>query len=545
MTITPLGRAPMEELGTGEIIALFARLRSRLLRGTVRQGGTQRVAITLGLVASVLVGVVGSVVVAVAARAVNNPRPGLVVFPVALVVAVVALGVITGASQPADPRVIAAKPLSDRQLALGLLTSSAFGPPGIATTLLGIRLFVGVVDDLAAVIPALTATIVLLATLLLVSRATINVLGLFTSRYPRTGQLMIGLVSLAFCGLFQFAPQAFARLDPDQRRSVASVVRLSPAGQVGEAFAATGSAPLVALGHAAVGAIWLPPLAWVFAVTTRRVLLSSGSSAHADAATRSESGPLASKVRRACGSGAAGAIAWRSVRTRMRHRRTALETFIGAGIGLAIVLVPALTRDEPGASAVLVGGAVQLSVLFMAGNSIGNDGPALGAEILCGLEPEVIVRAKVRSVIIVASPLAAVGPMIAAGVTGEWRYLPAGIAVGIAGLLAGAGGAIVQSTLVPIAVPEADNPLASGDSGSGLLAAGVLVVVLVTLAIVTLPVALALVWALTTESAVMVTALSIATALAGWGVMRLGQRIAAQRWRRHEPAIYDAIIPAL
>ena len=229
----------------------------------------------------------------------------------------------------------------------------------------------------------------------------------------------------------------------------------------------------------------------------------------------------------------------------MRHRRTALETFIGAGIGLAIVLVPALTRDEPGASAVLVGGAVQLSVLFMAGNSIGNDGPALGAEILCGLEPEVIVRAKVRSVIIVASPLAAVGPMIAAGVTGEWRYLPAGIAVGIAGLLAGAGGAIVQSTLVPIAVPEADNPLASGDSGSGLLAAGVLVVVLVTLAIVTLPVALALVWALTTESAVMVTALNIATALAGWGVMRLGQRIAAQRWRRHEPAIYDAIIPAL
>ena len=63
------------------------------------------------------------------------------------------------------------------------------------------------------------------------------------------------------------------------------------------------------------------------------------------------------------------------------------------------------------------------------------------------------MRAKVRSVIIVASPLAAVGPMIAAGVTGEWRYLPAGIAVGIAGLLAGAGGAIVQSTIVPIAVP--------------------------------------------------------------------------------------------
>jgi hypothetical protein len=228
----------------------------------------------------------------------------------------------------------------------------------------------------------------------------------------------------------------------------------------------------------------------------------------------------------------------------MRHPRTALETFIGAGIGLAVVLVPALTREAPGAAAVLVGGAVQLSVLFMAGNSIGSDGPALGAEILCGLEPEVVVRAKVRSVVVVASPLALVGPIIAAGVTGEWRYLPAGIAVGVAGLLAGAGGAIVQSTLVPIAVPESDNPLASGDSGNGLLAALVLVVVLITLAVFTLPAALALIWALTTDSVALVTVLAAGTAVVGWGVMRLGQRTAARRWRLREPEIYDAIIPA-
>jgi len=548
MTVThlpPLERVAAKPLGNGDVVTMFARLRWRLLRGAIRQGGAQRVAVTVGLVASVLVGVAGSVIVAVAARAVDEPRPGLVVFPVALVVAVVALGVITGASQPVDPRVLAAEPLPDRQLALGLLTASAFGPPGIATTLLGIGLLVGVVDDVGAVVPGLAALTVFLATLLLVSRTTINVLGLFTNRYPRSGQLMIGLVSLAFYGSFQFAPQAFARLDPDEQRSVASIVRLSPPGQVGEAFATAGSTPLVALGHAALGALWLPVLAWVFMVTTRRVLLSSGSSARTNTATRPGLGPLAAAVRRLSGPGAVGAITWRSVRTRMRHPRTALETFIGAGIGLAIVLVPALTREAPGASAVLVGGAVQLSVLFMAGNSIGSDGPALGAEILCGLEPEVIVRSKVRSVIIVASPLAAVGPMIAAGVTGEWQYLPAGIAVGIAGLLAGAGGAIVQSTIVPIAVPESDNPLASGDSGSGLLAAMVLVVVLITLAAVMLPVALALVWALTTESVAVVTALAITTTLAGWGVMRLGQRIAARRWRRHEPEIYDAIIPAL
>ena len=539
-TIEPVATT---ELGTGDIVSLFARLRWHLLRGAIRHGGAQRVAVIVGLVASVLIGLAGSLFVAVAARVVRDPAPGLIVFPVALVVAVVAVGVIAGVSQPVDPRVIATEPLSDRQLAVGLLTASAFGPPGIATSLLGIGLLVGAVDGVGAVIPCLFALVVFLSTLLLVSRTTINVLGLFTTRYPRTGQVMIGVVSLAFYGLLQFVPQAFARLDTDEQRSVAAVVRVSPPGQVGEAFATAGSAPLEAVGHAVLGALWLPVLAWAFMTTTRRVLLSSGSSSQGGDASGSAIGPIASTIRRLCGRGAVGAIAWRSVRTRMRHPRTALETFIGAGIGLAVVLVPALSRDTPGASAVLVGGAVQLSVLFMAGNSIGSDGPALGAEILCGLEPEVVVRAKVRSVVVVASPLAVIGPLVAAGVTGEWWYLPAAIALGIAGLLAGAGGAIVQSTIVPIAVPESDNPLASGDSGNGLLAALVLVAVLITLAVVTLPAALAMIWALTTDSVALVTVLAGLTTCAGWAVMRLGERAAAQRWRRREPEIYDAIIP--
>ena len=82
-------------------------------------------------------------------------------------------------------------------------------------------------------------------------------------------------------------------------------------------------------------------------------------------------------VRRACGPGAVGALAWRSIVVRFRTPRTALEAFTGAGVGLAAVLVPTLTRDTVGSGAVLVGGAVQLAVLFMSGNSFGSDGPPL------------------------------------------------------------------------------------------------------------------------------------------------------------------------
>jgi hypothetical protein len=398
------------------------------------------------------------------------------------------------------------------------------------------------VNTIGGLIAGLVALAAFLATMLLVSRTTVNLLGLFSNRFPRSGQVTIGLASLAFYGALQFVPQSFARVDSATRRDVADVARLTPPGQLGQAFADADDAPLVAIGHAALGALWLPLLAVVFMGTTRQVILSSGSRSNA-AETRSTTlvGRLAHW---ACGSGAVGAIAWRSVRTRMRHPRTALETFIGAGIGLAVVLVPALTRDDVGASAVLVGGAVQLSVLFMAGNSIGSDGPALGAEIMCGLEPDVIVAAKVRSVIVVASPLAVIGPLIAAGVTGEWAYLPAGVAVGCAGLLAGAGGAIAQSTFVPIAIPESDNPLASGDSGNGLLAALVLAAVLVSLAIMTLPFALALIWALTLESVPLVTAFALLTLAGGLGTMRLGRRLASQRWRRGEAELYAAIIPS-
>ncbi len=495
------------------------------------------------MVAAIAIGTVGSVAVAVGIRAADDPQPWQVMFPVALVGVVISLGVIAGVAQPVDPRVIGAEPLLDRQLALGLLTTSAVGPPGIAATLLGIGLLVGSTNTSAGALVGVLALCSLLATLLLASRTTINLLGLFTNRFPRSGQVTIGLASLVFYGGFQFIPSAFASLDSEERRDVAHIGQFAPPGQIGQAFADADRSLTAALGHVALGSIWLPVLLFIFVATTRRVLSASGASGRGDLSTKNT--PFIGRLaRRACGSGAVGAIAWRSVRTRMRHPRTALETFIGAGIGLAIVLVPALTRDAVGASAVLVGGAVQLSVLFMAGNSIGSDGPALGSEIMCGLEPDVIIAAKVRSVIVVASPLAALGPLIAAGVTGEWQYLPAGIAVGVAGLLAGAGGAIAQSTFVPVAVPESDNPLASGESGNGLLAALMLALVLLTLAVLTLPFALGLIWALTTDSVTLVTGLALLTVAGGWLTMRLGLRLAASRWRRGEAELYAAIVPS-
>lgn len=537
--------APGPSITTPTIVQEFIRLRWRALRGALRSDGTQKWTAIVGLLASVLVGVAGGVGLAVGGQMAGQPDVLFVIACNVIVVSVVAIGVIAGISQPIDPRVLATEPLTTRQLALGLLVGTAVSPPGLSGGLVGLGLFIGALSGATAAPIVAIAAVSFLVTILLVSRSTINALGLFATRFPRSGQITVGVFSLLFYGGFQFLPRLIGGLDANQQRTATDVLQYSPPGQLGQALAKASTQPLTAIGHVAIGSIWLIPLAAAFVWTNSALLVSVQ---HTDVGSQ-RSGPtrrqpIRSMARRLCGSGPTGAVAWRGVLTRLRTPRIALETFTGAGIGLAVILVPTLLRDGAGAGAVLVGGAVQLAVLFMAGNSFGSDGPAMSNELLTGVDPEVLVRGKARSVAIVASPIALIGPIIAAALTDEWRYFLAGFLVGIGGLLGGTGGAIVQSVLVPIAIPEGDNPLASGDSGKGCLAGFILAGVVLSLAVVTLPVALALLWALDRGSLPLVTLFAAVTLAAGYGVYRLGIRFATRRWRTREPEIYAAVIPA-
>ena len=534
----------MFEPTDARVVALFARLRWKMLRGALHSNGTQKWAVIVGMVASVLVGAVAAVMVFVAGRTSDDLDAVFVTVTTGSVLVVVMIGVIAGVTQPVDPRVLATEPMSERQLGVGLLAASAAGPPGLSALLFGIGLFAGAVGGAASVVPALVASAAVLATLLLVSRTTINALGLVATRYPRVGQVIVGLSTLVFYAAFQIVPRAVAGLDDSGRDRLAGGLVFTPMGQLGRALAMVRDEPVMSLVHTAIGAAWLAPLLWVFTWTTRRLVTSVKGSGAAHAPTRERRHRVRAAARWMCGPGVIGTVAWRGVLTRFRTPRTALETFTGAGVGLAVVLVPVLTGREAGAGAVLVGGAVQLAVLFMAGNSFGSDGPATANEMLTGVDPVVLVRAKARSVIVSASPLAILGPLIAATITSEWNYLPAGVAVGVGGLYAGAGAAMLQSSIVPIAIPESDNPLASGDSGKGCFAGLMLAAVLFGLAILTLPAALALLWALDRGSVTLVSAFAVATVGAGVLIMHGGVALAARRWRVRGPELFAAIVPA-
>ena len=525
---------------TRAVAAAHVRLRWRLLRGAIRRGGADQVGGVLSTVASVVAGLGLATVAAAVGRTGSDPATFFVLFCTVVLFGALGFGVVAGIAQPIDPRVLAAEPLSDRERVAGLLAASALGPPGLAGIAVGAGLVVGALRGAGTAPAVVIAAAGWCLALLFVARTATNLLALLVNRFLRVGQLAVGLAGLVFYGAFQFVPALIGGLDDDARRRLADIFAWTPPGQIGRALGDPGRGAYL---HAAAGCVWLPLLVWGFAASTTRLAVAVRRSGGLEVATGKRS-LIGRAARWACGGGPVGALAWRGLVIRFRTPRTALETFTGAGVGLAAVLVPTLTRDTAGSGAVLVGGAVQLCVLFMSGNSFGSDGAAVTHELLSGIDPRDLVVAKARAIAIVASPLAIVGPVIAAAVTDEWRFFPAGVGVGVGALLAGTGAALVQSALVPIAIPESDNPFAGGETGKGIVAAALLGAVVVGLAVLTVPVALALIWAIDRGNTPVVTLLGALTVALGWLAARAGIAIATRRIAGREPEFVAAVTPA-
>jgi hypothetical protein len=342
-------------------------------------------------------------------------------------------------------------------------------------------------------------------------------------------------------------PALFAGLGDDARQRLLGFASWTPPGALGEAIAAPAH---TAIGRVFIGAAWSAVLVGLFIVSERRLATSIPRSARSARSTRSARDarsvrrPIGRIVRWSCGHGPSGEIAWRSLLLRFRHPRSALETVTGAAIGLAAALTPVLLGDDPGSGAVLVGGSVQLAVLLMAGNSFGIDGAGTAHDVITGCRVADLVDGKRRSIVLVAAPVAVVGPLVAAAASGAWGHLPAGWCIAAAGLLAGTGAAVVQSVIVPIAVPDSDNPFAGGDSAMGLTSALLLAAVLGALTVVTLPVAVALFWASDRGRVGLVTVSAAAVIGVGWALGRLGRRVALWHLARREPEFLAALVPA-
>lgn len=525
--------------GFWRVVPYFTRLRWRLLAANMRGAPSLAWGTALGMFAAAAVGMIGGGSLWATGRSSDSAQHLAPTAMAGLVFLVAALGVAAGVAQAVDPRVIATEPLRSRDATLGQLVLVATGPAGISAAGLGIGFLGGWTrgfDGLAIVVLAVVAW---LLSMLLVSRGLTAALGLLTVRHPRAGQLVAGFAVLGAYAVSQILPRVAGRLDQGGRERMAGWARWTPPGQLGDALAKAPDQPAEAWLHLAAGAAWLPILAVATHVAMHRMRTAQP---RPDLAVTGE-GRFWGVMRSWCGEGPTGAAAFRSIAVRLRSPREILQAVIGTAIGLGVALGPVVATSGGESSVVLVGGAVQLAVLLTAGNSLGADGPALASEILAGLDGKTLATAKARSITIVGLPLLLV-PLLPAALTGAWHLVPAGMLVALGAIAAGTGGAIVQSAYAPIALPEADNPFASGDAGRGCLVGVLTGVSLLIQALLALPVGAAIYFLMFRVSTETTTAIAGAAVPFGFFIRHVGIRLAARRIDRFTPELLVEITPA-
>lgn len=519
------------------VIRAFARLRWRLLASSLAGRGTERLGATAVTAVATASGTIGFTALAIAGPRVDDPATLMTAVMVGITIGAVGLGIVTGVSRPIDPRVIAVEPLSLGDRSIGLLVATAVGPPGLAAVAIGAGAVVGLVRGPLSMLTLVPAVVLWLLVLLLAARTSTELLTLLVRRAPRAGYVLVGLAGLGLWTLVQLGPAVLAGMSATERARLAELAAWTPVGQL--AVAMTADAPGAAILPLGIGALTVVLLAGLHLGAVHRSGTDAGVGPDRRP-TRSRTVPLADRL---VGRGAVGAVTRRQIKVRFRRPRTALETVAAAGIGMAAVLAPIALRDDPAGGAVLLGGAVHLAVLLVAGNSFGNEGPAVVHDLVAG-GPRLLVAGTVRSTVVITAPLAVLGPLAAAALTGAWHLLPAGWLVAAGALLAGAGGAVVQSVLVPIPLPEGDDPFATGESGRNLAAGLAMLGVLVVLAVAMSPIVLALMWATSAGATATITGLTAAGVVAGWGLCRVGSELAVRRLERATPAFVTALAPA-
>ena len=485
----------------------------------------------------------------------RSPHPGrtvaddenlFVLFCVVVAFGILGVSVVAGVTQPVDPRVIAAEPLSDRDRAIGLLASAASGPPGLSGALIGIGLAIGAARGATSMVIVVPTVLAWLATLLLLTRTATNALGLLSNRFPRTGQIIVGLSGLVFYGAFQVVPAVLGHLDRGDRDQIARVLSLNPVGQLGRALGAADESMGAAAGHLVLGALWLPILAAAFQSTTHALTVSTRRGAYS--ATALSTSPVASPstVRRSCAE---------------RADRAAPEPSPGAASSPASARRAPRSRRSPGRVSVWPPSScppcsATRSAVARCSSAARSSSPCCSCQATASV-PTVrrsptssspapardLARGKARHRHRGRAPRR--DRPVAGGRDHAGMAVPPGrVMVGVGALLAGSGGAIVQSTLVPVAIPESDNPFAGGETGRGMMAALLLGAVLLGLAVVTLPVALALLWANARGSLTLVTVFGAGTVAIGWAVMRGGISFSTRRLTGRGPEFISAITPS-
>ncbi len=526
-------------------IRTIASLKWHLLIGGLRGSTQQRVQTVMAVVVSGALGAVAFALLWGLGRGAEISDDLITVLLPLVVFGIGLLSAATGVESTIDARHLATEPLDRWTLGLGLLAAAAIGPPALLSILAG----AGIVAGWAGVgvlswLVVLVAVVAWWATLLLFSRTFANLLGAFaTGRLQQIAQAAATASALLAWVLVQILARDTSGWDPQRWSTLAGWARWTPPGQLGAAIAAAGD-PATAGLHLLAGVSWLPLLVWASVLSTQRLALSAPRpGGRSTARSRERSRRSGSVLGRVLPNTPAGALAARTVRTKLRTPRQAVNTATALAIGAGVFLLGPLLGEDADPRMVIIAGLLHFAVLFDGNNAFGMDGPAIWAEVAAGADASVLVAGKVMSSLVVMVVPALVLPVGMAALTGGWQWLPAGWLVATGSVLGAAGVAVSSASLAPVAMPDSPNPLAAGDTGQGCVAGLMLAMCMLVLAVVSVPVAVGIYLASARSAGLTVL---VASAAPVTGIAMLWGGMALARWRLsgNEELLVQKVTPA-
>lgn len=456
---------------------LFARLKVRLMLGSVRRDSGRLVGFVLSLVA---VGVFAPIGFAGMALLRGHGSLAVSVGVVAFTGLATAWPVLSlmvfGADETLDPTRLTLLPLRRGEMARGMLVASVIGPGPLFVVIVLAGSVVGLSAGLLSVGVGVIAMFVELTLCVTLSRAlTAAMSGLLLSRRGRDLAVLVGLtlvVGLQLGNLaFQHAMSAGAAGSTHRLTALGATLRWTPPGAAAHAVtdAAAGSYGTAAIELvAACAAVAL--LAWGWIVVLGRSLVSHDASTEAARRTARARAP---RTRLRLPRGRVGGVAGMQLRYVWRDpRRKAawLSTLCVGVIASASVVETTHARPGPLLPVCLVAAMAGLQ----SANQFGQDGPSIWMNVTAtGSAADVRSDLAGRNLAqaIVALPCVAILSVAAAAISGAGvGAMIMDLAVGAGVLGVALGVANLWSVLFPYALPQGrGNPFGGPGAGRGCL----------------------------------------------------------------------------
>lgn len=534
------------EVSLGRACRSLASLKWNLLRNGLRGRLQLRLQTWTSLVASSVLGLFGLAAFAGVGRSFANGDLVVVILLPVIVAGIALLSAAAGVETTIDLRNLASEPIGPQRLGAAALTAALVGPPSLLAGLSGVGLYLGFAGEagLAGRVVVGAAVVAWWATLLLASRTAANVLGVLA--HGRSRHVAQTLAAFAAVGMWfgaQVGLQAIQSWDRERWERLADVFAWTPPGQLGRALATASSAPDTAALHVLVAVVWLPVLWWIHGVTTGR-LVTAPVRPGTDARTvRTGRVGVRAGLLRFLPPGRATAVGARTMRTKARTPREAVNTVVALLLGMGALVAGPLFGGSPDSRIVLTAGLLHFAVLFESSNAFGFDGPPLWMEVAAGADGRTLVRGKAVASITTMTPFAVLLVVALAAIHGGWEWAPAALLLAAGSVLLATGASVVSATVAPFAVPDSPNPFAAGDTGQGCVASLVLMADMVVLSVVSLPVAV-LVWWASTQSAGLTAAVALLGPVVGAGVLWGCLRLAGGMIEGREPELVARITPA-